>query len=753
MANPLYMDSGPTSMQALIDSLQGRRRYPIDDPVSGYQPATDPDAKPPPYAPPQFMAPPRPRRTPQDIIDEAARAKAAFQPVKPNIPEQIGDIASKTAQTIGQPIIKAKELTERALGGEFVSNDPEAVRGAADVALATLGGGALGAQRGALGAAGGRLVVPQAARAAGETGPFYSAVEQALANAKLEKAPLDQWHNYLKGQPGVKAEELQQLGIVPGDVTKSGSMSKAQLQEHLDANRVQLKEVTKGGPTYADKEQHLRSEFERQNPKPEQRPALSDWKAQRDTYVDEQIKQNPPGGLPKFESYQLPGAANYGETLLTLPPSEPYHVALKNYGDAHGIINLGEAEKAFQKATGRTPMTNVEYRSSHWDEPNVLAHVRHNDRFIPSEQGSHSRFDPATAMIEETDPPPTRQNGYNSLHLEEVQSDMHQAGRKQGYQSEYDESLKNVKEAEQKANAAAGNIKDEASSKTWQDLNKAYNGLVQAHGEKFGGRQPVPDAPFKDTWSDLALKRMLHKAATETNPDGSFKYHAMSWTPGEAQAARYDLSKKLDKVQYSPSDGGRGRLVGIKNGEVVVNKGDVPPEKLADHVGKDVAEKLLSTDPEAIPFSDRQRTGKSIWSSNLNGVHELEGEGLKMSHKGMQDFYDKMLVDKANALGKRYGTRVGRSPIMTDAREGMRGELNRMIEEDGGQPIEAKHEKATHLHVLPITPELRAAAAKGFPLFALGAAAGPALTSQREPAPLGNAAAKALATKPPDVGL
>jgi hypothetical protein len=49
------------------------------------------------------------------------------------------------------------------------------------------------------------------------------------------------------------------------------------------------------------------------------------------------------------------------------------------------------------------------YRSPHWDEPNVLAHVRFNDRVT---------------------------DGKKTLFIEEVQSDWHQAGKRKGYHSE-----------------------------------------------------------------------------------------------------------------------------------------------------------------------------------------------------------------------------------------------------------------------------------------------------------------------------
>ena len=62
------------------------------------------------------------------------------------------------------------------------------------------------------------------------------------------------------------------------------------------------------------------------------------------------------------------------------------------------------------------------YRSSHWDEPNILAHVRMNDRTI---------------------------DGKKALHLEEIQSDWHQQGRERGYKNP-----KLEKQAEDKLNKA-----------------------------------------------------------------------------------------------------------------------------------------------------------------------------------------------------------------------------------------------------------------------------------------------------------
>ena len=101
------------------------------------------------------------------------------------------------------------------------------------------------------------------------------------------------------------------------------------------------------------------------------------------------------------------------------------------------------------------------YRSSHWQEPNVLAHVRLNDRTGP--------------------------NGEKVLHIEEVQSDWHQEGRRKGYKGNrwevFDSRTGEVKyyvESEEEAKKLA----DENNGYDYEGPNTNYNGMV-------------PDAPLK----------------------------------------------------------------------------------------------------------------------------------------------------------------------------------------------------------------------------------------------------------------
>src|SRR5690606_5896161 len=71
--------------------------------------------------------------------------------------------------------------------------------------------------------------------------------------------------------------------------------------------------------------------------------------------------------------------------------------------------------KESQEIRSREEKNN--YKSGHWDEKNVLAHVRLNDR--------------------------TDADGNKVLFVEEIQSDWHQEGRKKGYKGEYTDADKN----------------------------------------------------------------------------------------------------------------------------------------------------------------------------------------------------------------------------------------------------------------------------------------------------------------------
>src|SRR5690606_17491323 len=110
----------------------------------------------------------------------------------------------------------------------------------------------------------------------------------------------------------------------------------------------------------------------------------------------------------------------------------------------------------------------------------------------------------------------------------------HQAGRKRGYQG---------------LSASEQARKAELDAKPMQEWSESdidwYNARV--HDAQ---RDGVPDAPFKatDEWAMLAFKRMARWAV-----DNGFD--RIAWTTGKQQADRYDLSKRVSSVSWSPDSG------------------------------------------------------------------------------------------------------------------------------------------------------------------------------------------------------
>jgi N12 class adenine-specific DNA methylase len=174
------------------------------------------------------------------------------------------------------------------------------------------------------------------------------------------------------------------------------------------------------------------------------------------------------------------------------------------------------------------------------------------------------------------------------------------------------------------------------------------------------GGKGVPAAPFSKTWQELAFRRALRYAAENG-------FDRISWTTGKQQAGRYDLSKQVSKVVWTPApkdirpktwdsvgtqpEGGKLEAFD-KSGNSVLSK-DMQESEIPDYVGKDVARKLLES-PLEYHASEAAGMGDS---------HVLEGEDLQVGGHGMNSFYDEMLPRYAAKLGSRWGAKVEDSQI------------------------------------------------------------------------------------------
>lgn len=545
---------------------------------------------------------------------------------------------------------------------------------------------------------------------------FYSAAAMAVENAGINKGDGTQWLATIKNTPGVKQEELEWIGL-PEFLEGRKGVTKAEVLQFIENGGVQIEEVTKGDDSFARRTaEEYGYEYDRD---------LSDEITITDKNGDEVAYEDLPiplqralsgmGGETKFSKWQIAGGENYRELLLTLPPKEPMRFEVREISGGgewkYAVAQVGKegiespyrtkdlaAAAAAQLNMKAYDARGEQFHSSHFPEANILAHIRFNER--------------------------TDSEGNRVLFIEEVQSDWHQAGRKKGYKSEqdkvdYDKVIAdwNAKR-EELSDAAHAAYEDfvraqEAAPK--QDLSKILNvedlqpltpdesrtfdawQKAKAAVQEHQGKRPidptskaVPNAPFKKTWHELAMKRMLRYAAENG-------FDKLAWTTGEQQAERYDLSKKISSVHAIAQTDSSGKQTGravlsaydFNDFDILAGR-SVSFEEIEEYVGKDVAEKLVAQFKE----------GKEM--------ARVEGLALKVGGEGMKGFYDKILPNFVNKYTKKYGAKVEEIKITVPENKIAFADRDKTAEERGVYP---------EVHSVTITPELREAVMGGQPLF------------------------------------
>ncbi len=169
---------------------------------------------------------------------------------------------------------------------------------------------------------------------------------------------------------------------------------------------------------------------------------------------------------------------------------------------------------------------------------------------------------------------------------------------------------------------------------------------IQAEIDALGrGDTGVPDAPFRTSWPLQIFKRALRDAV-------SAGHSWIGWTTGDTQADRYDLSKQLDHLEYNyDATTQTGDLNGLKDDQQIIQESDVPVGKLADYIGKDLAQKLMETaKPDDVLKGDWQ-------------VAVLTGKAIKVEHSGMKGFYDTILPKEIGKYVKQWGAGVQPSTL------------------------------------------------------------------------------------------
>ena len=444
-------------------------------------------------------------------------------------------------------------------------------------------------------------------------------------------------------------------------------------------------------------------------------------------------------GITKYGKWTLPGGENYKELLITLPEQggvtytnenvtaiepqkaltseeeaeyktlmskdifEMTDAEVKRMGDLGSIYTkiasdpdrfwyFNAPEQVFQipkskykteaeakayilreKQPEADPKSN--YKSSHWDDLNVLAHIRFNDR--------------------------TDSEGNKVLFVEEIQSDWHQAGRKKGYRGDM-----SIEQARQKM-LDNGYSPESVANSSDEDIVK----MMTQYG--------VPNAPLKDTkaWTALAVKRITRYAAENG-------YDKVAFVNGEQAADRFDLSKEINNLDIERDVDDSGAVKSFKltaydqEANQVINKTLFNLIDLEDHVGKDLASKI-----------------KDDFANNREHFHSYSGLDLKVGGEGMEGFYDKILPKVVNDVLKKVGggkiepIEIGTEKKVTydqiQAAEKRRdfdeaGRLTHIMERqelgNGDESIRGEMESLTQPGFV-LTPEIRSAVMSGQTLF------------------------------------
>ena len=401
------------------------------------------------------------------------------------------------------------------------------------------------------------------------------------------------------------------------------------------------------------------------------------------------------GGATKFQQYTLPGGENYREVLLKLPErgTTTGGIAQKLFGRNMDELSIEEGRAVAEEMRRLGPSTQSDFTSSHWQDPNVLAHLRLADRTGP--------------------------NGEKILHVEEIQSDWGQQGKKAGFITP--ETTKQIESINQKITDLMGqrdNLKDQLKDLQPKISARSGYGEPLEYPEHYtvdlevGIRKKIknienevndlrksrpspglPSAPYvtnTQAWTDLALKRALREAA-----EGG--YDKLVWTPGTEQAKRYSLSNQVDRLQYVKNDDGTYAVIPYKNNRPLhqIERNNIPDKELESLFGRDVAEKMRA------------------YEGDVDGnARSLSGQNLEVGGEGMKGYYDKIVPNQLSKLVKKLDpeAKVGRETLETRA----------MTPEQLMNERTIPDQNQVDFHSLTITPKMREAIMKGQTAYAKG---------------------------------
>lgn len=422
---------------------------------------------------------------------------------------------------------------------------------------------------------------------------FYSQLERTVEAYKGDKIGASSLIPYLKGR-GIKDEEIKWSGLATFLEGKK-SVSKEEVVQFVKDNQLEIVGTTlsiNGIDTNVESEY-----FKAKEDLLEEARETADWNGIKydDIYIDEddsvwyaypvidddvdyetELAELDTEGETQWKRFSTPGGENYRELIYRLPDSDYTNDAMETHWERADLLD---------GATG------------------IVAHARVQDF-------GHTLF------------------------VEEIQSDWHNAGEKEGYartefsddvlamRAELEDSLDSLRTEHVKASMRVNDATQESfearnawletndENPEWEAIGERYaRSLKEEHGaqeryrvadfmyrnaldelrlfDEENGFSGIPDAPFRNgKYVEYVLKDLLREAAE----DGK---RFLAWTPGWMQEARWsddyaegyrieydqDIPKFLKKY---------GKQWGARVAEVTVNGEQVPAIEITDAMRESV---------------------------------------------------------------------------------------------------------------------------------------------------------------------
>ena len=497
----------------------------------------------------------------------------------------------------------------------------------------------------------------------GKLPTWFSPARRAVTTAPQQRGDLNYWLGRFKQEKGA-VSEAKQLGLLStqGEATESllsaapGTLTKEEALNFIEPIELTETVLLEGGD-YGEP-----------------------------IHADDQTLNLPGGTNPKEILVQLPMKPMSMDEFLAAwdrPPtsSDELQVLYEEY--------LSDFEE------GVAPGTDEAYTRGHYTKPNVLVHIRTNERIV---------------------------DGKKTLHIEEIQSDWHQQGQKKGYytgpSSEY--SVSETEDGLWEIYDSGGELVEvEHTREAAEDVARQFGegALIAAPGEG-----TVPDAPYKKTWHELGWKRGFMEALRDPSIE------QLTWTTGDVQADRYDLAQYIDSIEAYSGDLGDSFNIKVQYKEgKSENFTDITPDNLSDVVGKEMAEKIINDEGGTYSGLDLEIGGefhKQLYDQKVSQFVKrfLKPFGVEpQRHKpGEWEVFDAR-IRRFQRLGEpyRYFDTEEEANAFIDTRRNKYHELRDLgqIDYDGSPDKFLDYEKAKgDFWKINITPEMRETYEGGVPL-------------------------------------